>query len=927
MAVRRESVVLDLEDRLTPGMLRAAAATGVLDHELNKLSGDSVNTSRSVSRAEGEVQKLGRTSESGGRSIDKLSGRLGLLVQVGLAVGPALVPIGAVGVQAIAGLSSEMGFAAIGAGTMVLAFHNVGKALTAFNKAELAPTTANIAAAQQAMDALPPSAQRLVLTLHQLQPELSRLQESAASGFFPGLTAGLQSVRSDGPLAERAIHGIGLELGHLAHEAGDALASDEWRPFLKFIGRDAPLELDKLGHATGDVTHGLAMLWMALDPANRNFSAGTERVAADFDRWATNLDKSKDFQSFMQYVDQNGPRVVALLGDTAQLFTDIVRAAAPLGGPTLQALDLIVKALDLIASSPLATPLLALAQINAILKLTSRGLGAVGVSSDLNLKKKLTQNAKAASGGLFAVTSAQDRARLSAQQLEERQSAARAEMARGAAVMAGFALASSGVANSMGLQNTTMLATAGLMIGPWGAAVGGAVGLAMDWEQANKASAAEVDELNQSVSSLASSGNIAALGKFAEQANAGIDAVSGLGAGLGAQLDAKLQIPVAAFNKLSESISSFNTGLTGDKDPVTKLTDIQAVANRMQPAMTKLGLSFDDLLHMDSSKLDGTITRLVHITNVEESTKGQTDAVAKAFAGMSNEALTTDQRVQALTTSLDDLIDPMLNVGQAHDAFTQGLNDIGKALSTTSKTLRGNSDAAIQNRQAIRQQVTTLKTWIDAQASANVPAKTMTANLKAGRQAIIDQGKAAGLNADQIQHMLNVMHLTPKLIKTAMELTGVAEAEKKLDILTRDRIAQISVGIHATGGHIAPDPSSHADGGTIGGRRAPYGDKVLMWGAPGEEVISNRRGQADRHRELLRRINAGHYENGGTVGRSSQGGAAGPIHFGPLEMTIDLKTPWGTQKVHAVATQAAREVYASESASDRDFDRRQRYRE
>ena len=39
-----------------------------------------------------------------------------------------------------------------------------------------------------------------------------------------------------------------------------------------------------------------------------------------------------------------------------------------------------------------------------------------------------------------------------------------------------------------------------------------------------------------------------------------------------------------------------------------------------------------------------------------------------------------------------------------------------------------------------------------------------------------------------------------------------------------------------------------ADGGTVGGARAPYGDKVLTYLAPGEEVITNRNGEADRFR-------------------------------------------------------------------------------
>ena len=46
-------------------------------------------------------------------------------------------------------------------------------------------------------------------------------------------------------------------------------------------------------------------------------------------------------------------------------------------------------------------------------------------------------------------------------------------------------------------------------------------------------------------------------------------------------------------------------------------------------------------------------------------------------------------------------------------------------------------------------------------------------------------------------------------------------------------------------------------GGTVNGARFPYGDKDLYRLAPGEEVISNRNGQADKYRKLLKAINAG----------------------------------------------------------------------
>jgi TP901 family phage tail tape measure protein len=61
--------------------------------------------------------------------------------------------------------------------------------------------------------------------------------------------------------------------------------------------------------------------------------------------------------------------------------------------------------------------------------------------------------------------------------------------------------------------------------------------------------------------------------------------------------------------------------------------------------------------------------------------------------------------------------------------------------------------------------------------------------------------------------------------------------------------------------------TAQASGGTVLGQRRPYRDKVMTFLAPGEEVISNRYGQAERNRPLLKAINANRYADGGTAGR------------------------------------------------------------
>ena len=179
------------------------------------------------------------------------------------------------------------------------------------------------------------------------------------------------------------------------------------------------------------------------------------------------------------------------------------------------------------------------------------------------------------------------------------------------------------------------------------------------------------------------------------------------------------------------------------------------------------------------------------------------------------------------------------------------------------------------------------------------------------------------------------MSVTPRV-----DLAGVGAAESELARLTRERNATIRVAV-ASGKTRDIMEVNRADGGTIPGPRDPYRDKVLSYLAPGEEVTSNRRGQADTFRSELKDINAGMSRSevvnrmmargladGGTVSRSRldaarhRPGAGNPttvVVKSPdrMRMTVELKTPWGVQTVEGIARSVAREEIDQQSTWER----------
>ena len=95
-------------------------------------------------------------------TLDTSSDRMSNLVQTSLALGPALVPVGAAAVPAIAGLTNQLGFAAAGATVAAVAFQGVGDALGALNDYHLEPSTANFEKLQETMSTLGPAGQDFV---------------------------------------------------------------------------------------------------------------------------------------------------------------------------------------------------------------------------------------------------------------------------------------------------------------------------------------------------------------------------------------------------------------------------------------------------------------------------------------------------------------------------------------------------------------------------------------------------------------------------------------------------------------------------------------------------------------------------------------------------------------------------------------------
>lgn len=907
MAVRREKVVLDLEDNFSTGMARAAAAAGLLDGRLRDLDGSHTDLRRSTDGSVQGIDRFRRSVDQSGPAIDRYSGRMALMAKAGLVLGPSLVPIAAVGIPAVTGLASQLGFAAIGMGSLVVASQGVGDALKAVNEAAIEPTSANLEKAREAMAKLAPEAQAFVSRLQELRPVLDDIRGAAAAGWFPGLTEALNDFESLAPRVADIFQVVGEAGGQLVAEGVEALSGPEWSQFIAFVQQEAPGALEDLGRSVGNVTRGMAELWMAFAPLNSQFSDFLLEASRGFAAWADGLAETEGFQDFVAYIQSEAPQVRDTLSAIAEAVVAIVKAASPLGGPVLAAFEVIADTLKTIADSPAGSRIFTMAAafvvLNKALAVTAglmaragfvgaagaiRGVGPGGTGAGpiiaptgTGARSSFAQY-RADLRALNSATSAQIRASRTLAATQARVNAQTrlygVSAAKGAAGVGAFAVATGSVGQGLGLQNTAMLGLVGTMAGPWGAAVGASIGLAADISAKNKKWAETQREVNDAVKS----GDLDRINASLETAQKRLE---------------KLQ----DTSKSDGGFWDFITDNLGAVDGVTAAEGVDSKISKTEKEILKLERAAQNVVTTQSR-----VRSLARDKAVEE----WAYSAGSAFIDLADD-------MQAPETSLRDLIKRMREQGRA-------AREMGKNLRAAIRL--GADPTALQELieklgpeagLALRQLV---RGGRKAAGEFNAAWGVSVRGLRNVEGAIMRVGTAIGRLPDGTVIRVNaeIQDAQARLRSIRQEAQSVAGDYRVNFIVTQtNRINKPP----------APLPGQSADGSTVPKDGGPYRDRYPYLLAPGEEVISNRYGQADRHRGLLKAINAGALADGGTAVRPVKVAPAAMVkahtqlgidydrlaqavtsaQSGGLRMAVDLKTPWGTQTVEGIARTVARE--------------------
>jgi len=789
------------------------------------------------------------------KQLDSADSRMGNLVQTALALAPALVPISATAVPALAGLTTQLGFAAAGAGVVVSALNGVGDALGAVNDYQLEPTNANLQKMQEAMAELPQSAREFVRFLDkEIMPALDRLQDVAADGFLPDAQDGLDDLLTRLPQVRRMVDELATGAGTLASEMGEGLASDDFDEFFRFLESEAQPTLVTFGRTVGNIFEGLATTLIGLNPLANDFEDalyGWSRGFADIE--------PDDFTEFVSYVRDVGPDALDALGSLGSALVSIVQAAAPVGAIALPVIEALADVIKVVAESPAGPVLIG----------TAAGLSAISRAVALFN----AANGTALAG--FLGKAGKDGA------------AAGLGYPHAAAGLGILALSMTDLDDNLGVSNTAMGAMLGLMAGPWGAAVGAGAGALLDLAAAGNDSAGAIADLNRAVSS----GDIGTIedqlvgarealeealnpdtvadwatvvvdgfklmlngmdessteyGKLQDQIQAAEEAAARLNGtrginplfaeGLGLTGDA-LDAATSSADEFRESLARVNRALEGRAN----LRDYQAALDDFTASVKDNGRTLDigtEKGRANEAALDNIATTAL--------------SVAENFKGMN--------RVRILDQAREDFIDAAMKLDMGKDAAERLATRLGLL-----DKQRVNPKIDVDNKPA-KNKVDEAEDWIlgwgrrNAEARADLDDSGRRKKSNAADDWILAWGRsdaAATVDADASAAFGTFYRVNADL----MALDG-KRATTYIDT------------VRTVTGPKGAAVFGSADGSTVPDAPGPYRDQFLYGLAQREEVVSNRVGQADRFRPVLKAINAdmprdairGMLAGGGTAG-------------------------------------------------------------
>jgi hypothetical protein len=171
-------------------------------------------------------------------------------------------------------------------------------------------------------------------------------QRSLQPDVFPVISSGLALMNTGMKTATPLIKSSSKAFKQLIDEMNEGLKSEQWTSFFDDIAEEAPRAIEGLGKSAGNVAGGLAGVIQAFLPYTDELMTFLEDATQGFEDWGQSLKGSPEFEAFIAYARENGPKVAEIFGNIATFAGKIVEVGADIGPGVL---DFLVTLSDKLA--------------------------------------------------------------------------------------------------------------------------------------------------------------------------------------------------------------------------------------------------------------------------------------------------------------------------------------------------------------------------------------------------------------------------------------------------------------------------------------------------------------------------------------------------------------------------------------------------
>nr|WP_309101684.1 hypothetical protein [Fredinandcohnia onubensis] len=252
-----------------------------------------------------------------------------------LAMSPAIVPILAATVAGIAMLGPMMGVMAGSTFALATAFGFAGAAALAFGGAAI-PTISKLFDENAKLTAQQKAARAEMEKVKSTWSDITKeLEKPVLEAFSESMRIANKVLQMSKPLFESAA----VAANNLLDSLNKSLDSAPIKAFFDYMNKSGGPMLETLGKAFGNFTQGFLSMMVAFGPLAENTAQGFLKMSQNFATWADGLKKSEKFQTFIAYVQENMPKVRAIFRDATAGLVYMFAAFGPLSADMMTGLQ------------------------------------------------------------------------------------------------------------------------------------------------------------------------------------------------------------------------------------------------------------------------------------------------------------------------------------------------------------------------------------------------------------------------------------------------------------------------------------------------------------------------------------------------------------------------------------------------------------